>query len=283
MKYNPGKIFPPGHFYSPIPDLNEIKKREEIIFRKRRREEVLAIDMNEEEQLKHLRIICELSKSADYPENPPSSDYSKFYFSNGLFEGLDALAYFSFILHYKPKLIIEVGAGFSSLLAMDVNKKFFKDKITLILIEPYPSKILVKGLSDYKNAELIKIPVQDVSLDLFSQLGANDILFIDSTHVSKIGSDVNHIFFEILPRLSSGVIIHFHDIFLPDEYPKKWVFEENRAWNEMYILRAFLMYNNVFKILFSSYYISTRYPNEVSNCFNKPIGGGSIWIKKEKS
>jgi len=100
--------------------------------------------------------------------------------------------------------------------------------------------------------------------------------------VAKVGSDVNHIFFEIMPRIHKGVLIHFHDIFIPDEYPKDWVFKENRGWNEMYLLRAFLMYNQIFKIVFSSYYVSTRFPNKVLEKCKKMIGGGSCWLRKVK-
>uniref|UniRef100_A0A7V4E601 Class I SAM-dependent methyltransferase n=1 Tax=candidate division WOR-3 bacterium TaxID=2052148 RepID=A0A7V4E601_UNCW3 len=276
-KYNVGKIFPPGHFYSPIPDLDEISKREEKIFRRKQDEEVLGFDLNVSVQLEHLRVIEKFVKEFDFPTNPVKH---RFYLNNGFFEGLDAFAYFSFILHYKPKKVIEIGCGFSSLLLMEVNKKFFNNNIDIKLIEPYPSKDLVEGLRVFKNAELLQVPVQDLDFSIFEELNENDILFIDSTHVAKVGSDVNYIFFEILPRLNYGVLIHFHDIFLPDEYPKKWVFEENRAWNEMYILRAFLMYNNCFKTLFSSYYVSTRFPEMVIRLFNKPTGGGSYWLKK---
>ncbi|MCS7200422.1 MAG: class I SAM-dependent methyltransferase [Caldimicrobium sp.] len=280
MKFNPGKIFPPGHFYSPIPDLNEIEKRKEKIFRKRTKEEVLGLNLNDEEQLQHLKIISDSSKYWTFPEQKPSQDYKFFYLQNGLFGGLDALAYFSFVLHYRPSMIIEVGCGFSSLIAMEVNKNFFSDKINIILIEPYPSEILIEAMTYYNNVKLIKEQVQDVQIELFFQLKTNDILFVDSTHVSKVGSDVNHIFFEVLPRLNPGVLIHFHDIFIPDEYPQKWVFEENRGWNEMYILRAFLMFNNIFKILFSSYYVFTRHQDLIIKTFGKALSGGSIWIKR---
>lgn len=234
MKYNPGKIFPPGHFYSPILDLNMIEKRKKEIFRKRSKDEIFGLDLCDKIQLEHLKIVYANFKKLDFPNSKPTPDYKYFYLNNGLFGGLDAYAYASFILHYKPSTIIEIGCGFSSLIAMWINKNYFSNKIKIALVEPFPSEILKEGLNNYNNAELIMKEVQDVNLNLFHSLENNDILFIDSTHVSKIGSDVNHIVFEILPRLSSGALIHFHDIFIPDEYPQKWVFEENRGWNEMY-------------------------------------------------
>jgi hypothetical protein len=278
-RYNIGKIFPPGHFYSPIPDLNEIKAREEKIFRIRKEEEILGFKIDKKILLTHLEYINRNKHLFNFPDEA-SEDFPIFYTKNGMFGGLDAYAYFSFLLHYRPNMVIEVGCGYSSLLSMYVNKNHFQDKIKLLFIEPYPSELLNKGIAYYKNAELIQEKVQDVDITIFTELKQNDILFIDSSHVSKIGSDVNHIIFEILPRLNSGVIIHFHDIFIPDEYPKKWVFEENRAWNEMYILKAFLMYNSVFSIIFSSYYASTRLKEHILQIFDKLISGGSIYIRK---
>ena len=120
---------------------------------------------------------------------------------------------------------------------------FFDNEIQCTFIEPHPK--LLKSLlkqGDLERIEIVPRPLQDVDLELFESLRANDILFIDSTHVAKIGSDVNRIFFEILPALATGVYVHFHDIFYPFEYPREWIYE-GRAWNEAYMLRAFLMYN----------------------------------------
>jgi len=123
--------------------------------------------------------------------------------------------------------------------------------------------------------------LQDVDASEFEALRANDILFIDSTHVSKINSDVNRIFFEILPRLSPGVHIHFHDISYPFEYPKEWVYE-GRAWNEAYMLRTFLQYNTAFRIVlmntFMERYHESFFQERMPLCL-KNIGG-SIWIRK---
>src|SRR5690606_8620162 len=99
-----------------------------------------------------------------------------------------------------------------------------------------------------------------VPLAVFEELNAGDMLFIDSTHVAKTGSDVNYILFEILPRLKSGVLIHFHDIFYPFEYPRDWVFN-GRNWNEVYFLKAFLMYNTTFEIKLFSHYLHKHHPN----------------------
>ncbi|WP_148183410.1 hypothetical protein [Archaeoglobus fulgidus] len=170
-----GKIFPPGHFYSPIPNIKEVRRREEKIFRVRTDNEVLGIDLNKEEQLKHLEIIGSYVDLFDYPETPEHNLKCIYYKNNGVFEKLDALAYFAFIIHYRPNRIVEIGSGFSSLIAMDVNKKFYNDKIEIALIEPYPSDYLRRGILFYRNAELIDQPVQDVDLSFFETLEENVI------------------------------------------------------------------------------------------------------------
>jgi hypothetical protein len=182
-----------------------------------------------------------------------------------------------------PRRIIEIGSGFSSCVILDTNELFFGSSIKTTFIDPYPRRLmsLIKE-NDRSRIEIIPHRLQDVRLSIFEELQANDILFIDSTHVSKIDSDVNRIFFEILPLLSSGVYIHFHDIFFPFEYPKEWIYE-GRAWNEAYVLRAFLQYNTQFRVVlmntFMEYFHETFFREKMPLCLKNP--GGSIWIRKE--
>jgi hypothetical protein len=128
--------------------------------------------------------------------------------------------------------------------------------------------------------KVIEKKSQEVDLEVFKQLEKGDVLFIDSTHVAKTGSDVNFILFSILPVLKKGVLIHFHDIFFPFEYPKKWVYRGNN-WNETYFLRAFLMYNTNFKIKLFSHYMHRFHQDtfkEMPLSYKNP--GGNIWIEK---
>jgi hypothetical protein len=131
---------------------------------------------------------------------------------------------------------------------MDINERLFGNQIKITCIEPYPELLCSLFLERDRDTQVI-IPqsLQDTDLGLFESLVGNDILFIDSTHVSKIDSEVNYLLFQILPTLSSNVCVHFHDIFYPFEYPKEWVYE-GRSWNENYILRSFLQYNSSFRI-----------------------------------
>jgi hypothetical protein len=132
--------------------------------------------------------------------------------------------------------------------------------------------------------ELMVQKVQDVSLSVFESLAAGDVLFIDSSHVSKTGSDVNYLYFEVLPRLKPGVKIHIHDIFLPNEYLKDWVVTDKRSWNEQYLLRALLMYSTAFRVVFGNAFAFATMPELVRDALSLPegqaFGGGSIWIER---
>ncbi len=151
-------------------------------------------------------------------------------------------------MHFRPKKIIEVGSGFSSAAMLDINEQFFSNAIDLTFVEPYP-KTLNKLVRPGDRYILIDKNIQSVDITLFKTLSENDILFIDTSHIVKTNSDVLFEIFEILPLLNKGVKIHVHDIFYPFEYPKVWVVDDKRNWNEIYLIRAFLMYNADFKII----------------------------------
>jgi hypothetical protein len=163
---------------------------------------------------------------------------------------------------------------------LDTNERFFDRSIALTFIDPDPSTVRALLKPDDR-AEIIAAPLQDVPLARFDDLEANDILFVDSTHVAKTGSDVNRILFDILPRLKPGVHIHFHDMFYPFEYPKEWVYE-GRAWNEDYFVRAFLEFNDAFEIvLFGTYLIRFHrdwFARHMPLCLENP--GGALWMKR---
>lgn len=273
---------PPGHFYSPIPSLEEVKKREGKLFNNKIKC-LGGIELNEREQLKMFEIFKEY-----YPELPfkaEKTEGSRYFYENPAFSYSDAICLYSMIRYAKPKRIIEVGSGYSSCVILDVNEAFFKNEILCEFIEPYPQllKSLIKD-EDEKKVRIIPSNVQEIDLKVFEKLSAGDILFIDSTHVSKIGSDVNFILFEVLPVLKAGVYIQFHDIFYPFEYPKQWIYE-GRAWNEDYLLRAFLQYNRSFQIIFFNSFMHAFHSESFVD--HMPLHlknkGGSIWLKKLKS
>ena len=222
----------PVHFYQPIPDTRSLP---ETLWT--HPSDLAGVEMNETTQLELLRE--HIPKFRDEYEQLPTSSPGRekgFYVNNTLFGGVDALVAYCMVRHFKPRTIIEVGSGFSSLVlgqAAERNKR-----AGLICIEPFPRAFLREGFPGLRS--LIEKKVQDIELEFFSQLESDDILFIDSSHTVKIGSDVNYLFLEVLPRLRPGVIVHVHDIFLPFEYRRDWVLDELRFWSEQYLLQAFL-------------------------------------------
>lgn len=271
---------PAGHFYSPIVDPSQLDS--DRLWPSH--PEVLGIDFDD---LGHERILRDIfprfMADYDYPEHlDETPELTQFYTQNSQFTWLDARALFVLLREWKPQRFIEVGSGFSTLLAADINHRFLGDSVEITCIEPYPRVFLrqkIPGLT-----RLIQDKVQNVPLAEFTRLQAGDILFIDSSHVAKTGSDVNFLYFEVLPRLAPGVRIHIHDIFLPHEYQRAWVIDENRSWNEQYLLRALLMYSSGFRTVFGCSYAFTRYPELVIAALAHPQGhgfaGGSFWIER---
>ncbi|MCC6447740.1 MAG: class I SAM-dependent methyltransferase [Chitinophagaceae bacterium] len=236
-----------------------------------------GIDLNELEQFNVLKKG--VSFLPDFPfYNGTNLRYK---LPNNFFGRGDALSLFLIFMQYSPKRVVEIGSGYSSAAMMDYNELFFNSSIYLDFIEPYPERLKSLLTKDSANITIHQQFVQDIPLQFFDKLEANDILFIDSSHVSKIGSDVNYLFFEVLPRLKKGVLVHIHDISYPFEYSKDWV-DYGIYWNEAYLLRAFLSFNNTFQIILWNDFLRKRKSAEIkaihSNYEN--IGGGSIWLKK---
>lgn len=271
---------PPGHFYSPIPSLEDIRRDEAQIFGAVPRE-LAGIDLHESEQLSLLNELQRYYK--ELPFHAEKVAGLRYFYENPAYSYSDAIFLYCLIRHLRPKKIIEVGSGYSSCVTLDTNEIFFGNSISTTFIEPFPG-LLLSLIKEEDKARITVIPkrLQDVALERFDGLGEGDILFVDSTHVSKVNSDVNRLFFEILPRLAPGVFIHLHDIFYPFEYPKEWAFE-GRAWNEAYVLRAFLQYNRGFRIMLMNTFLEdfheARFREEMPLCLKNK--GGSIWLRKE--
>ena len=207
---------------------------------------------------------------------------------------MDAFILHALIRDLKPKRIIEIGSGFSTMIAGDALRKNEEDGAEpchFTAIEPYPNPSVRAGIDGV--TELVEKKVQDVPVERFEELGPNDILFIDSSHVLKVGSDVYYEFLEILPRIQSGVYVHVHDIFLPWDYPRSWIVDKQRFWNEQYLLQAFLACNTDFEVLWGSAFMRRRHPDAVAKCFDTfppkwwndemdpaARGGASFWIQR---
>jgi Methyltransferase domain len=264
----------PVHFYQPIPDTQSLR---ETLWD--RPSELVGIDMNDAMQLDLLRNYFPKFRH-EYDQFPvePTGEPSRFHLNNGLFDGTDALVAYCMIRHFQPRLIIEVGSGFSSLVAAEAIAK--NKNSALICIEPFPPDFLRQGFPGLHS--LIEKKVEDIDLEFFSQLESGDILFIDSSHTVKIGGDVNYLFLKVLPRLKPGVIVHVHDIFLPFDYRRDWVIEQRRFWTEQYLLQAFLTFNSQFEVLMANAYLNHYQGEDLKATFpNLPSWiGGSFWMRQ---
>lgn len=278
--------FPPGHFYSPIPDIEEIRKRKDDLSDQTVKN-LPGINLNEAYQLKLLAEFSNLTVSMPFSDHKDSR--WRYYFDNPYFSYGDAIVLLSIFRHFKPKRVIEAGSGYSSVEMMDLNDCYFDKKINFTLIEPYPERLLgLLAPEDLESLCLEKKSLQQVALSRFDSLEANDVFFIDSSHVGKTGSDVLHILFRILPLLKRGVLVHFHDILWPFEYPLSWI-EGGRAWNEAYFLRTFLQDNPNWEIIYFNSFMACHHraliEKQIPAVLKSPssadtFGNSSLWLRK---
>lgn len=264
----------PVHFYQPIPDTRTLPDELWNV-----PGNLPGIDFNEAVQLELLnRAFPRFKDEYNAFHHKPTNDPNDFFFENGLFGGTDALVLYCMVRHFRPRLVLEVGSGASSLLT--AKAAIHNGNTQLICIEPYPNDRLRAGFPGL--TRLIQEKVQKVGMETFDQLNAGDILFIDSSHVVNIGSDVKFLFLEVLPRLKPGVIVHVHDIFLPMEYRRDWVMNDFRFWNEQYFLQAFLAFNSAYEVMFSNSYLALTNREAMHATFPKSPwwGGGSFWMRR---
>jgi predicted O-methyltransferase YrrM len=270
--------FPRGHYNSPLPGYDEVERRAEALFATDV-DALPGIDLRVEAQLALLRDVADHVADFDWPA-APSPDH-RYYRENPWFEIGDALALYLMLRRSAPRRVVEVGSGFSSALMLDVNERFLDGSVHFTFIEPYPERLhaLLRD-ADRERCRIHEAPVQEVPVSVFDALEARDVLFIDSSHVSRIGSDVNHLFFEVLPRLAPGVLVEVHDVLWPFEYPRKWVLAGS-AWNEAYLVRAFLQYNDRFEIVWFNSYLAHRQRAALEALAPEVLAspGGSLWLR----
>jgi predicted O-methyltransferase YrrM len=272
---------PPGHYYSPVPSFDEIEQRADRIWGPPPRE-LPGIELNLEGQL---RVLAELSRyAAEQPFSDGPDPTLRYHFDNDMYGKADGAVMYAMLRHLRPNRVVEVGSGYTSALMLDTLGP--DTGLTFIDPEPHRLRTLLRP-GDEERATMITQPVQEVSPEAFTALAAGDLLFVDSSHVTKTGSDVNHIVFELLPRISPGVYVHFHDAFYPFEYPRSFI-DKRWAWNELYLLRGFLEYNRQFEVvLWPSYLeavardtLAERLPLAVTPSIWPDVLGASLWLRK---
>ncbi len=271
----------PFHYYEPLPDFSAITPEEAL-----KRRSSTAINWNLDAQLDWVKKLSAYGEEIQNLANDEAST-SKFDFFNIFYFELDAAIYYALLREIKPAKIIEVGCGYSTQIAAKAIARNQQEGNAgqIICIEPYPEPRLTEANFEF---QLITEKVESVELKVFEQLSAGDILFLDSTHTVKFRSDVCREILEILPAIPSGVWIHFHDIFFPYDYPPEWLIEHRTAWNEQYMLEAFLAYNDRFEIVLANHWLSVDYPQEVAKIWTGVLNWkdlyhhcGSLWLRKK--
>ena len=273
--------WPPGHFYSPVPSLHEVATREDRIF-VASPPGLPGIDLNVARQLELLEEFSAFSTTMPFTATP--AEGMRYYFENENFRYGEAIVLYSMIRMLRPKRIVEVGSGYSSCATLDTSDRFFGGAIQCTFVEPHPELLLsLLHPGDDAQIDIVERLVQDVEMDVFTRLEPNDILFIDSSHVTKVGNDVNYLYLEVLPRLAPGVRVHIHDVPYPFEYPMDWVYG-GRGWNEAYLLRAFLSFNSVYEIEFFNSYLAQFHSEAFHSYLPLAAGnpGSSIWLSRRR-
>jgi len=267
---------PPGHFYSPIPDLDEVARDAGRIFDQR--QELPGLDLNADAQLALFAQLAPLARQADFPfERQPTARY---YLDNPSFGRGDALMLYAMLRHLRPSRYLEVGSGWTTALALDVSEEHLGGSLKVTCVEPYP-EILDRLLRPNDGVRVIGHGVQQAPLELYAELSAGDVLFIDCSHVVKVGSDAHFLITRVLPSVPPGVFVHIHDIFYPFEYPQIWI-EEGRAWSEAYLLHAFLLFNDQYEIVLFNDWLFVTHRDLIRNELPRMLenGGGSIWLRR---
>jgi hypothetical protein len=273
MVHSPWK---PGHFYSPFPSDSDIRRAIDI---KRLLSQHSFEFMNSSDLEHNLNQL--LAEGLPFFESVISQTGSLYPTESRQFTLADAIVLLCVIVKFKPKKVVEIGSGHSSAFMLDI-RKFLNLDFTITCIEPFPVRLRETLGKQLDLIELKEIQVQDIEPDFWKDLEQNTLIFIDSSHVSKAGSDVNYLFFDVLPNLKKGNLIHIHDIFSGFEYPEKWLLE-GRAWNEAYLLRAFLLFNSAFEIY--AWPQVTEVPGSFKsisdiNGIEIPFPGSSLYLRK---
>ena len=271
------QLFPPGHFYSPIVDPASI--RPYLSGLSSPSPEIAGIDLAVEDQLallETLRPKVDLWRVwAAGRSSKPRYDSGNDQFGPG-----DAACYAGMLGNFAPNRVVEIGSGWSSALALDAIEAF-QLTTRFTFIEPYPERLFSAiRRKDRGHVEIREEGIQQVGEHIVDELRENDVLFIDSTHVMKAGSDVQFIVDRLLPRLAPGVLVHIHDMFYPFEYPQAWI-EEGRNWNELYAMRAFLQFNARFRVRFWNHFLMSTHAAVIGEQIpeTRINPGGGLWLQ----
>ncbi len=253
-----GLPFPPTHYYSPLPDLPAVKKK---LARWYKESSSPGIDWNLGEQIELAEKIAQYAH--ELGSLPTFAQVTQNGYGQGYGE-VEAHVLYMMMRHLKPSAVVEVGSGvstFYTLSALRMTRE--KDGVAprMTCVDPYPSSQL-RELVSARHIQLRACEVQDIEFGVFQELSANDVLFIDSSHVSKKDSDVDFLYLEVMPRLRKGVVVHIHDMpfpmpTVPQAHP---LFDTYLFWNEASLAKAFLLFNTAFRVTMCQSYLHHTKP-----------------------
>jgi predicted O-methyltransferase YrrM len=268
----------PGGYHSPYPSAKDVARATNAW--ESPPAQLPGIALDPQRQLDLLGELAQFGNGDQFPAKPDPE--WRFHHGNLSFPGGDAEVLQAMIRYLQPQRIVAVGSGYGVAAVLDTVDRRLSHEVQCTLVDPNPRE-LEKPLrpGDAERITLMPSHLQDVDETLFDELGPNDILFIDSSHVSKVGSDVNGLLFNVLPRLAPGVYVHFHDVFYPFEYPSAWILYHRRAWTETYLLRAFLQFNDAFEIVLFSDYLARFHQEAAARSFPSMLTSrpGSLWLR----
>ena len=264
----------PVHFYQPIPDTRRLAGRLDSQLK------TPGFDLREDDQLALLQRIEEYRDEYGALQKKPGLP-GTFFLDNDAYTGIDPFVYYGLIRHLKPRRVIEIGSGHSTLLAAQALGRG-PEGYAFTVIDPYARNFVKEFFGpSHSERRLVLKPAEDIDPATFDALESNDILFVDSSHVAYATSDVVFLVLEVIPRLKPGVWVHFHDIFIPYDYPREWILEDHRFWNEQYLLAAYLAKGMRGEVAFANHYMAQRHPERIRKAFPEALGwwGVSFWFR----
>jgi hypothetical protein len=267
-----GWHFQPNHFYWPLNDVDFLRENHDL-WHDRGLPRDIAWDLDA--QLEVARTIEGFRPELDDVPWVPEEGRTEYVWNNGAFGGADAVAYYGLVRDLQPRRVVEVGSGWSSLLlkrALERNET----ECQVTLVEPFPNEQLFAALPS--EWEVHRAVIQHADFEVFERLQAGDVCFYDGSHCVRTAGDVNWFFFEVLPRLAPGVYVHVHDIFFPDDYHDTWIYDEGLSWNEQYLVQAFLMNNDAYRVHLANHLLYAERHDELAELYASD--GGSLWLQK---
>lgn len=253
-------------YYSPLVDLDALP-------REQTRSPMRGISFDSADQLRYLND--ELGPYLGELDIPDHGAPGELFLRNETYEAFDAETLYAIVRCRRPARVLEIGSGFTTHIiarALAANGEGTHE-----VFDPFAHPE-IDSL-----ARVTRRSAAEISDAEFARLSAGDVLFVDSTHVVKLGSEVNRVILDALPMLAPGVAVHFHDVFLPWDYPRGYFLYARMFINEQYLLQAFLAMSTSYKILLATHAVGRLHPAEVAHLIPSVRAGASpcaFWIQR---